>query len=395
MAELLANGADWKNLTTETKLESDGAAVIKFLGAPDHHHPELRLAHTDVIAVLKGLAPPPEETKAEKEAKERAEREAVEKAQHEREAREREAAEKAAREKAEREKKEKEEKEHHEGPGIVFTPGVNAGDEPLDIAAVHALGAKVVRTEIGASDIGSIAHDVVEGWSAQGVKICLLVSFDGSMITPAQCKELGPIAEKFANDLIAIEIGNETSYGYQYNDGYTDASYRERARTYATRVREAAEACKPHGVSVTCQASDGGSGSSVWVNEMFASQPELAKYAGSWLGHFYPADGIAELKRMIADLKPYAGTGTVPIDCTEFGWNNAAGVSREQAAKDLEAYVPEYRSVCEGRTRIMTLYQNRDQSQSAPADEREWGAVNHEAQPKEPYTTACKKFMAE
>jgi hypothetical protein len=278
-------------------------------------------------------------------------------------------------------------------PPSGFMPGVNAGYEPLDQQAVSELGAKLVRAEIGASQL-SLAPGLIELWAGKGVKVCLLVSFDGSMISPAECVQLGPLAEKFAANLAAIEIGNETSYGYQYNDGYTDASYKERARTYATRVREAAEACSPHGVGVTCQASDGGSGSPVWVNEMFAAEPELAKYAGSFLGHFYPADGIGELKRMIADLKPYPGASSVPIDCTEFGWNGVAGVSPEQAAKDIAAYVPEYRSACEGRARIMTLYQDRDQSPSAPADERSWGAVGHEAQAKPPYTAAVQKFLA-
>ena len=34
MTELLANGADWKNLTPETTLAADGSAVTKLAGAP-------------------------------------------------------------------------------------------------------------------------------------------------------------------------------------------------------------------------------------------------------------------------------------------------------------------------------------------------------------------------
>jgi hypothetical protein len=62
MAELLANGADWKNLTPATTLAADGSAVVKLEGAPAGHRPELRLAPADVASVLKGLskpAPPP------------------------------------------------------------------------------------------------------------------------------------------------------------------------------------------------------------------------------------------------------------------------------------------------------------------------------------------------
>ena len=33
-----------------------------------------------------------------------------------------------------------------------------------------------------------------------------------------------------------IEFGNETSYGYQYGDTWSDASYANRAEQYATRL---------------------------------------------------------------------------------------------------------------------------------------------------------------
>ena len=70
MAELLANGADWKNLTPETTLASSGSAVVKFSGAPAGHRPELRLSSSDVASVLKGLSkvePKKEEPPVKKE----------------------------------------------------------------------------------------------------------------------------------------------------------------------------------------------------------------------------------------------------------------------------------------------------------------------------------------
>lgn len=58
MAELLANGSDWKDLTPDTTLAPDGTAVVKLAGAPSGHHPELRLTRADVASVLKGLSKP-------------------------------------------------------------------------------------------------------------------------------------------------------------------------------------------------------------------------------------------------------------------------------------------------------------------------------------------------
>lgn len=62
MAELLAAGRDWKNLTLQVKLNPDRSAVVTFAGTPAGKHPELRLTASDTAALIKELtpvAPPP------------------------------------------------------------------------------------------------------------------------------------------------------------------------------------------------------------------------------------------------------------------------------------------------------------------------------------------------
>ena len=74
-----------------------------------------------------------------------------------------------------------------------------------------------------------------------------------------------------------IEFGNETSYSHQYGDTWSDQSYKDRAKLYATRFAQAHAAIAGTGrqVGLLAQADDGGTGSSAWVNGMFDAVPNL------------------------------------------------------------------------------------------------------------------------
>ncbi len=223
--------------------------------------------------------------------------------------------------------------------------GVNAQAEPADFRAVGELRARLVRLHIEPREAGSrwllrVARD----YARVGARIQPVVTFDGTMLTPAEVKDL--VALDRIPGLQDVELGNETSYGYQYRDGYTDSSYKERARVYAVRVKEAAEALNPHGIGVLAQAEDGGSGSPVWVQEMFASVPDLSQYVAGWTIHPYPDQrtagatdtyGVPKMRRMVADLAEQGDT-TTPIDVTEWGVPSDGGARLEQRhASDLRA----------------------------------------------------------
>lgn len=303
-------------------------------------------------------------------------------------------------------------------PSGVFSPGLVSGSETLDYECTGQLGAKIVRLEWDISTPEAQMVAIIEAYAKLGVRVAPLAGFEGRIPTQAEVQNLamwakayGPGGSFWANRtdghlaVQTIEFGNETSYGYQYNDGYQDASYKERARVYAERAKEASDALAGTSVGLLVQASDGGSGSSVWVDEMFAAVPDLPKYASGWTVHPYASPwGTSMLGRMVTDLAKYGET-TLPVDITEFGFATdngrtlSDGSSRtyQQAAEQLKAQLPELKAAAKAHPiRLMMLYQVRDQKPTGFTTSREayFGALQHEGQGKGQFTEAAKAFLA-
>jgi hypothetical protein len=315
---------------------------------------------------------------------------------------------------------------------IPFEPGMNTGTEPEDFLCLAREGVKFVRVEIKAVDIFTAppttlsraslvvaASTIIEEFAAQGIRVQLLVGAHGSMVSPEHMAALGDIAKRFGPHsgfrlpIRRIELMNETSMGYQYNDGHESASYKLRARTYAERAKEGALAMLPYGVGAIVQAEDGGSGSSVWVDEMFSAVPDLASHAGGWVIHAYPSQGkpgvvdtggAPKLERMIADLAAH-GDHTIPIEITEWGFcsnngevlNNGQHFTWAEAAVMAKEHLAEIKGICGPRLRSFMVYQVRDQAPSVPASadhERYFGVLGHEGQPKGAYTEAIEHILA-
>ena len=316
-------------------------------------------------------------------------------------------------------KSKKEQKEEEEGGAVEegegevergpihFSPGINGGaDATYDVPGVASLGAKLVRLDVPFQQVneGAVAQEVAQ-YVAKGITPLMLYDFHGTMPTAAQVQ--GIVALARIPGVKTVEFGNETSYGYQYGeDGPTKASYKERARTYAHRFVEAAKALMPYHVELLAQASDGGSGSPVWVNEMFAAEPDLLSYVGGWTIHPYGPNGAAEMSRMIADLAQHRDT-TLPIDITEWGIasDNGRALSENygfpvnltyaKAGSLLSEWAAKYRAQCDGRLRDFVVYQVRDQQKTGASKSREayFGALEHEDQRKAGYTEAVEALM--
>jgi hypothetical protein len=283
--------------------------------------------------------------------------------------------------------------------------GINSGNQPVDLAALKTLGAKIVRFEVVAGDVSS-ASAVVAQFRAAGIKLNLLIGFYGGMITAKQVVEWAKFAREHVADLVSIEVGNETSSGYQYGDGYKDQSYKDRARTYATRVGELSLA-GTGGVPVLCQADDGGSGSSVWVDEMFAAVPGLPACVGGWVAHTYGPPGIGRLERMLKDLAMHAEVKR-PVALTEDGISTDNGrslsdnygyptnVSFDQAGQLLEQHLGKIKAVAGERLGMFFVYQVRDQKNHGESSDREayFGALTHEGAVKGGLTTAVQRLLA-
>jgi hypothetical protein len=296
--------------------------------------------------------------------------------------------------------------EAERGP-IRFSPGINGGaDGTYDVPGVASLGAKLVRLDVGFQRVNesAVAQEVSQ-YVAKGIAPLILYDFHGTMPTAAQAQGIAALAR--VPGVKTVEFGNETSYGYQYGeDGPTKASYKERARTYAHRFVEAAKALMPYHIELLAQASDGGSGSPVWVNEMFAAEPELLKYVSGWTIHPYGPGGFAEMSRMISDLAQHGDT-TLPIDITEWGIASDNGRSLSEnygfpvnltyakAGNLLSEWAGKYRAQCDGRLRDFIVYQVRDQQKPGASKSREayFGALEHEDQRKAGYTEAVEALL--
>jgi len=315
--------------------------------------------------------------------------------------------------KSKKEQQEEEATEVAEGPRVEpergpirFSPGINGGaDTKYDVPGVASLGAKLVRLDVGFQRVNeaAVAQEAAQ-YVAKGITPLILYDFHGTMPTATQVQGIAALAR--IPGLKTVEFGNETSYGYQYGDGASSASYKERARTYAHRFVEAAKALAPHHIGLLAQGSDGGSGSPVWVNEMFAAEPSLLQYVSGWTVHPYGPNGSAEMARMIADLAQHGDT-SLPIDITEWGIASDNGrtlsenygfpvnLTYAKAGSLLREWVAKYRAQCNGRLRDFIVYQVRDQQKPGASKSREayFGALEHEDQRKAGYTEAVEALM--
>jgi hypothetical protein len=219
--------------------------------------------------------------------------------------------------------------------------------------------------------------------------------------------EVAKFAKEHEDVIVAIELGNETSYGYQYGDGYTATSYKQRARTYATRGKELAEALGTSKVELLLQADDGGSGSSAWVDEMFAAEPVLDTYADGWIFHTYGPGGVAKLERGLKFIAKHSGKST-PIAITEDGISTDNGrnltdnygyptnATYTSAASLFNEHVSKIKQIAGARLRYFMYYQCRDQKKSGEMTNREayFGALQREGQAKGALTTTVEKLLA-
>jgi hypothetical protein len=160
------------------------------------------------------------------------------------------------------------------------------------------------------------------------------------------------------------------------------------------------------------QASDGGTNSAVWVNEMFAAAPDLAAYAAGWTIHPYSGQqtaaqtdsfGIPMMNRMVTQLANHGDT-TTPIDVTEWGFTSANGqmlsdgkhYTYAEAAVMAEAHLAKLKIAAGAHPlHSFLVYQDRNQTEGTNNRECYFGALTHTGGPKGAYTTAIEKLLAQ
>jgi hypothetical protein len=225
----------------------------------------------------------------------------------------------------------------------LFSPGlVASADHGRSAVAGGALGADLMRVEFDISTPPAAMRASIAALAAQGERALLLAGFEGRLPTTAEAQNLGRWAAEFGPGgsfwagrgdghlaVQQIEFGNETSYGHQYGDTWSDASYANRAEQYARRFAEARYAIAKTGrdVGLLAQADDGGTGSSNWVNHMFRAVPKLGQMVDGWSVHPYGPRSRwkPKLDRLIWSTAANGAPASIPIDVTEYGISSANG----------------------------------------------------------------------
>ena len=311
----------------------------------------------------------------------------------------------------------------------LFSPGlVASADHGRSALAAGALGADLVRVEF---DIGAPVdsmRDSIAAIADQGARPLLLAGFAGRIPTEAETQNLARWATEFGpggrfwadrsdGDLAVqqIEFGNETSYGYQYGDSWSDASYASRAEQYASRFAQARFAIAKTGrdVGLLAQADDGGTGSTNWVDHMFRAVPSLGQMVDGWTVHPYGPRSRWEpkLDRLIASTAAHGAAASIPIDVTEYGISSANGaplsdnygwptnLTYAQAAAALDATIAEMRAHPRvgPRLRDFMIYAAHDLRAQGSTTEREqnFGALQDNLRGKGAYSTEVREQLDE
>jgi hypothetical protein len=309
-----------------------------------------------------------------------------------------------------------------------FDPGlVSSADHGLSAQAAGTVGADVVRLEF---DIGTRVADMrasIDTIADRGARPLLLAGFHGRMPTESEARNLGSWASEFGpggtfwagrpdRDLSVqqIEFGNETSYSHQYGDSWSDPSYASRARLYATRFAQATVAVAATGrdVGLLAQADDGGSGSSVWVDGMFAAVPNLGNLVDGWTVHPYgPRERWKpKLDRLVAQTAARGAPATIPIDVTEYGLSSSNGsalsdnygwpvnLTYAQAAAALDGTVASMLAdpAIGKRLRLFMIYAAHDLRPPGTTSDREasFGVLQNDLDPKGAYSNEVREQLA-
>jgi hypothetical protein len=311
-----------------------------------------------------------------------------------------------------------------------FEMGLVAGSAiAYELPYIQQLGAHTARMEFSIGTPVSQMESIVGAYAQAGVRPLLLAGFEGRLPSTAEAQNVAGWAAAFGPGgtfwqgksypasaaVTDIEFGNETSYSYQFADTssasnwYALSSYAARAQTYALRFKDAEaaiQAANPN-VGLLAQADDGGSGTPIWVNNMFAAVPDLAGRVAGWTVHPYGPHWEATINRLLSSTQAAGAPSTIPIYATEWGMSSDNGrcveenfgfgkcMSYGEAASVLESNIAAMRARYGGRLRDVYLFQARDQQSTNASTEREGycGALQANQATKGAYTTAVESLL--
>jgi hypothetical protein len=281
----------------------------------------------------------------------------------------------------------------------------------------------VVRVEFDISTPPESIAPTIATLASRGERVQLLATFIGRMPGGADAERVARWAHAFgpggtfwkgrSDGRLAvryIEFGNETNQGYQYDDcGPGCPDYRQRARDYALRFKEAQEAIgsSQGNTRVGLLAIADESGDSTWADGMYEAVPDLTRRVAGWIAHPYGPDYKTRLDNVIAGVSRHGG-GKLPLFVTEFGISTDNGrclednygwpkcLTYQQAADHLRSAIADMHASYGKQLAQVLLFTQLDRKPSGETADREayFGAVQHDGQAKAPLTTEVLELLA-
>jgi Glycosyl hydrolase catalytic core len=303
-----------------------------------------------------------------------------------------------------------------------FQMGVVAGSAlSYELSFLKSLGAHTARLQFGIGTSASNMASVIDAYARAGIRPLLMASFHGRLPTIGEAQNLGSWAAAYgpggtfwqgktypANTAVThIELGNETSYSYQFADN-TLATYAIRAQTYALRARDAANAIRGANprVGLVVQGDNAVNGTA-WVSNVMRAVPTLDDLIAGWTIHPYGPNWATRIDSTINSART-AGARDLPIWITEwglssdngrclsdnYGWNKCMTYSG--AASTLHNVLVGMQSRYATRLGAFFLYQAHDQYATGTQTGREayFGALQSKGLAKGAYTTEVKANLA-
>ncbi len=305
-----------------------------------------------------------------------------------------------------------------------FEMGVVAGSALLyELPFIQKLGAHTARTEFEIATPTSQMDSIMEAYARAGVRPLLLASFDGTIPTPEQAKNLGSWAAQFGpggtfwkgkslpadTAPTSIEFGNETSYSYQYSND-SASGYATRAQEYAIRFKEAEESihtANPN-VGLIAQGDPGNAPGTSWMDNMFKAVPNLGALVAGWSVHPYGPNWQPIMDEVISSAQAAGAPSSIPLDVTEWGLSTDNGrclesnygfnpcMTYQEAANMLQSTVTAMRARYGGRLASIYVYEAHDLKATGTSTEREayFGALQNNEASKGAYTTTVQALLS-
>jgi hypothetical protein len=307
-------------------------------------------------------------------------------------------------------------------PSIGFQMGLVSGSVPLyQLPWLKQLGTRTARMEFRIGSSAASMAPVMEEYAKAGIRPLLLASFYGRLPTSAEVQNLASWAAAYGPGgtfwqgksyattpgVTSIELGNETSYSYQFPD-YSLGTYSARAQAYAQRAKEAAIAIRSANPNVGLLAiGDNAVNQDAWVVNMFKAVPDLGSYVSGWTIHPYGPNWAARMDSTVNSTKQ-AGAPDLPIYITEWGLATDNGrclddnygfdkcMTYDEAATTLRATLAGMHSRYGRRLGAFYLYQANDQYATGTSTSREkyFGALQQLGATKGAYTAEVMANLA-